>query len=146
MLDKYTINAPAKINLFLKILSKNFNNYHLINTGITFLNLSNKIEVSISKENELNYTGPFKPLKKNFDNDIIFKVLKFLDLKQKIKININKNIPSMAGLASASTDAASLIKCMLKMQLLNKIPENFLTSLGSDVPVCYEQKTASLQV
>ena len=131
MLDKYTINAPAKINLFLKILSKNFNNYHLINTGITFLNLSNKIEVSISKENELNYTGPFKPLKKNFDNDIIFKVLKFLDLKQKIKSTYKKQQAKTKGvdLSRIWHDPLHFITCGFGLGLL-PAPGTWGTLLG----------------
>ena len=39
MLDKITLNAPAKINLFLRVLNKRDDGYHNIRTGITFINL-----------------------------------------------------------------------------------------------------------
>ena len=45
MQDKKTILAPAKLNLFLKIVGRKINGYHLIHSGITFLNLFDKIQV-----------------------------------------------------------------------------------------------------
>ena len=51
MLDKFTIKAPAKINLFLHILNKREDGYHNIKSGITFINLYD--EVNIKKSNKM---------------------------------------------------------------------------------------------
>ena len=44
MLGKFTELAPAKINLFLKILNKRYDNYYNIRSGITFINLFDEIK------------------------------------------------------------------------------------------------------
>ena len=39
MKDKFIELAPAKINLFLKILNKRTDDYYNIRSGVTFINL-----------------------------------------------------------------------------------------------------------
>jgi len=46
MLDKIRILAPAKINVFLKVLGKRKDGFHNIRTGITFINLYDEIEIN----------------------------------------------------------------------------------------------------
>ena len=54
MLDNCLIKAPAKLNFFLKIIGKKSNGYHLIRSGVTFLNLYNEVFISLSNKNSLN--------------------------------------------------------------------------------------------
>ena len=140
MLDSVAIKAPAKLNLFLRILGQKNNGYHIIRTGVTFLDLHDEINISLSDINKLSYYGPFKPSTVVYENDIIIKVLKNISIKQKLKIKITKNIPWKAGLGSGSTDAASLIKGLQKLGLINDINNSFLYTIGADVPVCYYSK------
>ena len=139
MQDKVIIKAPAKLNLFLRILGKQNNGYHIIRTGITFLNLHNTVSIRLSDINNLFYSGPFKPKSLVYKNDIIVRILNNIAIKNKFKveIKITKNIPCQAGLGSASTDAASLIKGLQNLGLINHIDDNFLSKFGTDVPACY---------
>ena len=145
MLDKIFIKAPAKINLFLRVLNKRDDGYHNIKSGITFINLFD--EISIKKNNSMiiQYFGTFKPAQDFFEDCIIKKTLKFLNLDNKVnlKININKNIPVQAGLGSASTNAAALIKGLEKLEII-KINKNykFYSQLGADIPVFLYGKNA----
>jgi len=140
MQDSVDIKAPAKLNLFLRILGQKNNGYHIIRTGITFLDLYDEISISLSDINNLSYSGPFKPPSSIFKNDIIIKILKDISIKQKLNIKIIKNIPWQAGLGSASTDAASLIKGLKKLGLIKDINNSFLSKIGADVPACYYAK------
>ena len=136
MQDKKTILAPAKLNLFLKIVGRKINGYHLIHSGITFLNLFDKIQVEESNKNEIFYKGLFKPLDGNFNDCIINKTLNFIDLPKKtyFKITITKNIPVQGGLGSASTNAASLILLLNKLKYIKlQNPKKYIL-IGSDVP------------
>ena len=138
MQDKINIKAPAKINMFLHVLNKRDDGYHNIKSGITFINLFD--EVCIKKNNSMiiQYSGNFKPSQDSFEDCIIKKTLKFLNLDNKVnlKINIKKNIPIQAGLGSASSNAAALIKGLEKLKI-KKINEDykFYTQLGTDIPV-----------
>ena len=145
MQDKIIIKAPAKINLFLHVLNKRKDGYHNIKSGITFINLFD--EVCIKKNNlmTIQYSGTFKPAYDFFEDCIIKKTLKFLNLDNKVnlKINIKKNIPIQAGLGSASSNAAALIKGLekLKIKKINK-DYKFYSQLGADIPVFLYGKNA----
>ena len=144
MQDSFVTKAPAKLNLFLRILDKNENNFHIIRTGITFLNLYDEIKIYKDNKTCLKYTGPFKPSLNIYKNDIVLKLLKTFSLEKKINLNIEikKNIPWKAGLGSASTDAASLIKTLEKMGLISNVDNQTLSKIGSDVPACYYQQNS----
>ena len=82
MRDSVTIKAPAKLNLFLRIIGQKNNGYHIIRTGITFLDLHDVVNISLSDINDLSYTGDFKPISVIYKNDIIIKVLDKISLKK----------------------------------------------------------------
>ena len=88
MQDKVIIKAPAKLNLFLHIIGQNNNGYHNVRTGITFLDLYDEINISLSDINDLSYNGPFKPSSSIYKNDIILKVLSNVSMKNERKVNI----------------------------------------------------------
>ena len=143
MQDKIIIKAPAKINLFLRIYGQKENGYHMIRTGVTFVNLYDEIKIKLNDKNDLSYSGPFKPSDQIYKDDIIRKILLKKNLIKKnikLKINIKKNIPYGAGLGSASTDAASFIKYLQNFKLINNFGKKYLSSIGADVPVCYYGK------
>ena len=88
MLGKKIIFAPAKLNLFLKILGRRNDGLHNIRTGITFIDLYDKIQIEESDKTEVKYYGKFKPLKGTYDDCIVIKTLNFLKIKDKLKLKI----------------------------------------------------------
>lgn len=137
--------APAKLNLFLKVINKRNNGYHNICTGATFLNLCDEIDISLSKKNSIVYSGPFAPRKGYFANDILKKLLKFLYTKKKerffVKIKVKKNIPTGSGLGSASACAAALIRGLKELKLFTQlINKNNLALIGADIPMCLKSQ------
>ena len=47
--------APAKLNLFLRIIGQKNNGYHIIRTGITFLDLHDEVNISVSNKNHISF-------------------------------------------------------------------------------------------
>ena len=135
MQDKITIKAPAKINLFLKVLKKRKDGCHNIKSGITFINLYDEIEIWKSNKTSIEYYGDFKPTKGFYDNCIIKKILKsyFSKKKLNIKIIIKKNIPVQGGLGSASTNAAAFLKGLKKLKIIDIESDYSFESLGADL-------------
>ena len=136
MLDNQTIYAPAKLNLFLKIIEKRSDKYHNIRSGITFINLFDVIKIRKSIEMKIFYHGHYKPKSGFYSDCIIQKTLNFLNLDPsfKFEIKIKKNIPVQAGLGSASTNAAGLIQGLVKMGLIKFQKISVYASLGADIP------------
>ena len=88
MKDNVFIKAPAKLNLFLNIIGHNNNGYHNICTGITFLDLYDEINISLSDKNNLSYNGPFKPSSSIYKNDIIHKVLSNVSMEKEKRLKL----------------------------------------------------------
>ena len=136
MLDKISLFAPAKLNIFLKVLGRRPDGMHIIRSGITFINLFDKITIKKSEKMNISYSGSFAPLGNSYKDCILSKTLEFLNLDRQyqFEINIEKNIPVQGGLGSASTNAASFIKALEKFNIIEeKKPEYFVT-LGTDIP------------
>ena len=135
--DRIIVHAPAKLNLFLKILKKRKDGYHDIRSGVTLINLFDVIEIKKSDKMSISYTGTYKPNKGYYSDCIINKTLAFLNIKNKynLEINIKKNIPVEGGLGSASTNAAALINGLIEMQLIESRRFSSYVSLGADIPL-----------
>ena len=148
MQDEINTFAPAKLNLFLRIVGKREDNFHEIRSGITFLNLFDEICIKKSNNLIIKYEGPFKPKKGFYEDCIIIKTLKLLNLYNKIffNITIKKNIPVQAGLGAASTNAASFIQVLQKLDIIDsKIDKEIYYKIGADVPVFLFGKNALVE-
>ncbi len=141
MQGKFIEYAPAKINLFLKILNKRKDNYYNIRTGITFVNLFDEIKVEESKSFSINYEGQFSPKNNYFKDCIIKRLFKIFDIKKpNCNFVIKKNIPIQSGLGSASSDAASVLRILERLNIYKVKSKEDLIILGSDVPSFFYQK------
>ena len=136
MMSKNIFLAPAKLNIFLKVIGRRKDGYHEIRTGITFINLFDKIEIEEDNEFNISYSGNFKPENGKYNDCIIKKTLDFLNIREKLKlrINITKNIPVRGGLGSASTNAATMIIALEKMNIIDIKKPEYYSFLGADIP------------
>lgn len=138
--------SPAKINLFLEILSKQNNGFHRINSLMCICNIGDKIEVSKSSNYELKISGKFKDQligKKNIVDDVFFKLKKKFKIKENIKVKIIKQLPISSGIGGGSSNAATLfgiIEFLFNLSIGESEKHKLLNSFGSDVPFCYNRK------
>ena len=143
MLDKIIEKSPAKINLFLKIINKRDDGYHNIRTGITFIDLCDEITVQPHNKFEVIYTGKFAPKNNLFEDCIIHKLFTYINEdKPKLLFTISKNFPYEAGLGSASSNVASVIKILENLELIKKKNIFDYVDLGADIPIFLNQKDA----
>ncbi len=141
MLDKITEKSPAKINLFLKIINRRKDGYHNIRTGITFLDLHDEVSIQPYQKFKVTYSGNFAPENNKFDNCIINKLFSFLKIDPpKILISVTKNFPYEAGLGSASSNVATVIKILENLELIERKNIFDYVTLGSDIPLFLNQK------
>ena len=138
-MDSITLNAPAKINLYLDVLSKRKDSYHNIATIFQKIKLSDTIKVSrIPKGISLDCKYPNIPTQRA---NIAYKAAKLVidqfNIKSGVSISIKKNIPSAAGLGGGSSDAGAVILAMNKLFDLNIPLKKLITlgkAIGADVP------------
>ena len=126
--------SPAKLNLFLKIVSKRDDGYHNIRSGVTLINLFDEVIAEKDDKFSVKYIGEFSPQNNKFKDCIVEKIFSKLDIKKpNYAFTIKKNIPIMSGLGSASSNAASVIRILEKLNCLDIKKKNF-GEIGADVP------------
>lgn len=131
--------SPCKINLFLDIKSKRKDGYHLIESLFHTIDLFDIIKIEENKEFKISTSGRYK-LNDNEEDNIVAKIFYHfkneMGLKKNYKINIEKNIPTGAGLGGGSSNAATMIKFFLEELNINpdsRLIESF-SKFGADIP------------
>ncbi len=138
----FDVPAPAKLNLFLHIVGRRADGYHLMQSVFVLLDLCDTLDFEaratprITREDSERRQGPPLP-----DNDLVVRAARLLQeatgCTQGVHIRLRKNIPMQAGMGGGSSDAAS---CLLA---LNRLWDTGLTrcelmalglKLGADVP------------
>ena len=140
--------AFAKLNLSFKVLKKLPNNFHQIESFITFLpNIYDHLIIKKSLQNKIVINGKFaNQLIANGGDTLIKKSIKLLsnllNLRVCLEVNLKKNIPLNSGLGGGSADAAAIIRAIVKLYKIknNKLIINNLSKIGSDVPACFLSK------
>tara|TARA_B110000196_G_C21036247_1_gene610097 strand:- start:513 stop:908 length:396 start_codon:yes stop_codon:yes gene_type:complete len=116
--------APAKLNLFLKIINKRADGYHNLQSVFQFISLYDEIYIRIRDDNKINVKNS-NPLISE-ENDIVFKACNLL-LDQStigVDVKIKKNIPVGAGLGGGSSDAATALMAINKICRLGLSKKN----------------------
>lgn len=132
------VKAYAKINLGLKIVGKNENNYHLLDMVMLPISICDNIEITarndgITKVSVTN--GVYLPLDNSMTKAVKLMQEKY-DFTTGFDIKIEKNIPIQAGMGGGTSDAAEVIKAINKLMNINaplKELEDVAIKVGSDV-------------
>lgn len=151
-MQQITIRANAKINLALDVLNRRPDGYHSVRMIMQSLALCDTLTlrkketpgITLSAQNP----EQFPDVSWEEDN-LIYKAAKlWLDtypVEGGVHIAIDKQIPSAAGLAGGSSDAAATLKGLnllfeqnVSMEELQKLG----VKLGADVPYCIQLGTA----
>lgn len=135
-----TIQAPAKVNLVLRILAKRPDGYHDIETLMAPVSLADELVVEVSEGDGVELTcdcpdipcGPGNLVWRAADAYRQHAAIRF-----RAKITLRKMIPHGAGLGGGSSDAAAVLKALDQIcgrRLGDRKLEAIAATLGSDVP------------
>ena len=142
--------APAKINLFLHVVGRREDGYHLLESLFVFTRTGDVITVSPSESLSLTLSGPFaaalKVVCRDTEQNIVFKAALLLQREARISagasIALEKNLPIASGIGGGSADAAATLLALNELWKLGfdieKLAEIGL-KLGADVPACLYQ-------
>jgi 4-diphosphocytidyl-2-C-methyl-D-erythritol kinase len=133
--------APAKLNLRLRVLQRDETGYHGIETLLVALDLSDRVSlVPGSAGIELEVDGDSSGVPADSSN-LCWRAVESLceaaGIDPAVSIQLEKRIPSAAGLGGGSSDAAATLVALNEMLGLPLGREQLLRiagELGSDVP------------
>ena len=146
--------AFAKLNLNFKIINKLPNNYHKIDSYITFLPcIYDHLTIEKYFENQITISGKFaKELNNSGGDTLIQDSIKLLShllkINIRVKVHLKKNIPLSSGLGGGSADAAAIIRAIIKLYKINinkSLIINNLSRIGADVPTCFISRNVKVE-
>jgi 4-diphosphocytidyl-2-C-methyl-D-erythritol kinase len=143
------IRAPAKVNLYLRVVGRRKDGYHLLDTVMVPISLYDEIEIRkcktvrrrsspIATRITVTCDHPRVPGGKS---NLVFRaaelIMKVAHIDQPVSIHIHKKIPVGGGLGGGSSDAAATLVALNRIFCLRysaKKLEKLGLSLGADVP------------
>ena len=145
MATSLVLPAPAKINLFLHIIGRRDDGYHLLQTLFQFLDYGDELSFELSDDLTLSCN---KPELEGSDN-LIIKAGQLLQRKTGCctgaKITLQKNLPMGGGVGGGSSDAATTLLALNALWQLGLSMDELADTglqLGADVPVFVRGQTA----
>ena len=139
------LKSFSKINLSLNINSKLKNGLHDIQSYYCLINLFDKIKIRKidKKKDKVVFFGPFVKHIKKSNNSItnLLKLLRKLELiSGYYSVKVIKNIPVFSGLGGGTSNAASVLKFLLKGKVSKNILEKVEKLIGSDLRLFFNKQ------
>ena len=133
------LRSPAKLNLFLHIVGRRSDGYHLLQSVFQLIDWCDTITLKAISENAVRRINPLPGVPP--EQDLVVRaatLLKdFCKCDHGVEIELKKEIPMGAGLGGGSSDAASTLiglNALWNLQLDKKVLANLGLQLGADVP------------
>lgn len=141
--------ARAKVNLWLKVVGRRADGYHLLDTLVAFTDLADEIEVAPAHDLSLEVDGPGASALAGESDNLVLKAARLLagraGVAPRAALRLTKRIPVAAGLGGGSADAAAALLALAD-QWRVAMPEEELfdlaSALGADVPMCLAGRPA----
>lgn len=140
-IKKLSLSAPAKINLYLKILGRRSDGYHELETLMQKLSLCDELELSLADGPGIRLCCQGADLPEDEGNIVFRAAWLFLSRtgneRQGVQIMLRKNMPLAAGLGGGSSDAAAVLKGLNQLLQPGCSTEELAAmglTLGADVP------------
>ncbi len=146
--------APAKLNLYLHVLGRRDDGYHLLDSLMAFAGIGDTIAVRAGEGITLSIDGPFASLIGGGGDNLVLKAARALqkaagtdagEACPGAEIILTKNLPVASGIGGGSADAAATLRaltCLWGVGLEKSALAELALTLGADVPFCLEGKAA----
>jgi 4-diphosphocytidyl-2-C-methyl-D-erythritol kinase len=132
--------APAKINLFLHVVGRRADGYHLLQTVFRFLDQGDELRFEPRPDGKIVAAGPLHGVPP--DADLTIRAARLLrqrsGLEGGVTIHLTKRLPLGGGLGGGSSDAATTLMALNRLWqcgLSSAELQRLGLSLGADVPV-----------
>ncbi|NLG11153.1 MAG: 4-(cytidine 5'-diphospho)-2-C-methyl-D-erythritol kinase [Coriobacteriaceae bacterium] len=148
-MQRLTLDAPAKINLFLAVFPIVTNGRHSLSSIFSKLSLCDTLEFCLDEERgpgislDIDYHEEIDPLSIPYEDNIICKTVhSFMELTGKplgghLHVRLTKRIPEQGGLGGGSSDAAATIRALAHFHgfaVQDATMLSLASRIGSDTP------------
>ncbi|OEY86948.1 4-(cytidine 5'-diphospho)-2-C-methyl-D-erythritol kinase [Wolbachia pipientis] len=153
-MQSFCVNAYAKVNLFLHIVGKKENGYHLIESVFVFATLSNMLEIKVDHKkfkhdySNVEFVNSSSRINSRYNTVIraVKLLLRYAPSHTKVFVKVIKNIPIAAGLGSGSSDAGAVVRTLGKLWNVDRpILDEIALNIGADIPASIDSNPVFVQ-
>ena len=138
------VAAHAKVNLYLHVVGRRADGYHLLDSLVVFADLHDSLTVEPADALSLAIDGPFAEALSGEADNLVLKAARGLadahGLEPKVRVTLTKRIPVAAGIGGGSADAAAVLRALAELWSVD-IPFELALKLGADVNACLVSHT-----
>jgi 4-diphosphocytidyl-2-C-methyl-D-erythritol kinase len=138
MRSLYDVPAPAKLNLFLHVLGRRPDGYHLIQSAFALIDWCDTLHFERRTNGAISREDLGTPLP---DEDLIVRAARRLQAatgtRLGVHVGVRKSIPAQAGMGGGSSDAATCLLALNRLWQLNLTLAQLSgigLTLGADIP------------
>jgi 4-diphosphocytidyl-2-C-methyl-D-erythritol kinase len=149
MVKLLTEAAPAKINLFLRVVGRRPDGYHELDSIFLPLGLCDRVHVEMRSGSRrgVALTGNYGDLPSDERNLAVKAAMRFMaefSIDADVLIGLDKRIPAGAGLGGGSSDAGAVLRMMAALTRINDPARltRLATAIGADVPFFLDPRPA----
>ena len=139
----FSLRAPAKVNLSLRVVGRQADGYHRLESLVAFAELGDVIHFAPAQAITLEVRGPFAGGLTDPDDNLILKAAARLAERAEgppgASMILDKALPVASGIGGGSADAAAAIVGLCRLWGLDveaRELAGIARALGADVPVC----------
>jgi 4-diphosphocytidyl-2-C-methyl-D-erythritol kinase len=144
--------ASAKINLFLHVIGRRDDGYHLLDSLVVFAAMADRLSADAADDLSLVVTGPFAAGLAAEPDNLVLRAARALagtaGIIPKARLVLEKNLPIASGIFGGSADAAAALRLLCRLWQLDTgaVPlPSLAANLGADVPVCLRGSPARMR-
>jgi len=138
-----TETAPAKVNLFLHVLGRRADSYHLLDSLVVFADVGDELRAAQAEGLSLCLEGPFAAGLTRGPDNLVLRAARSLAAEAGIaprgRLTLRKNLPVASGIGGGSADAAAALRLLCRLWCVAPdagVLARLAQGLGADVPVC----------
>ncbi len=131
--------APAKLNLFLHVIGRRTDGYHLLQTLFRLIDYGDVLHFSPRDDSTVQQCTPLPGVEP--ENDLTVRAARLLQIatgcRQGVNISLSKRLPLGGGLGGGSSDAATVLLALnhlWQLGLSRQELQHIGLALGADVP------------
>ena len=132
--------APAKLNLFLHVVGRRRDGYHLLQTAFRFIDYGDELSFAVRADGAIRHTNPLQGVPA--EQDLSVRAARALQqetgCREGADIGIVKRLPIGGGLGGGSSDAATTLIALnglWRTGLSRERLQQLALKLGADVPL-----------
>ncbi len=146
--------APAKVNLFLHVIGRRADGYHLLDSLAVFPPVGDRLCAVPDEVLSLTVEGPFGAALASEADNLVLRAARALGgtaggpaqerATRGARIKLEKHLPVASGIGGGSADAAAALRLLCRLWGLPPASIRIALALGADVSVCLASRPARM--